>query len=53
MAYVTEDKRVKEIVARVRGKGLDITEAAKRIKAMGFRDWEVNEALGINTLTPR
>lgn len=49
MAYVTEDKDVKTILRLLKAKQLTQQEAAKQIKALGFLEWEVNEALGIKT----
>ncbi len=47
MAYVTEDSRVKDIIKNLKGGIIDRQGAAKQIKALGFLEWEVKEALGI------
>jgi len=48
MAYVTEDDRVKNIVNQLRRREIDHLEAAEQIKELGFLEWEVAEAIGIN-----
>jgi len=60
MAYVTDDKRVQDIIAKIKAGGLTEDEARKAIKALppqqigqdpprfaafGFLDWEVDEAI--------
>ncbi len=53
MAYVTEEKRVCEIVARMKARKITREQAAGEIKALppqegariGYLDWEVDEAL--------
>ena len=45
MAYVTEDKRVKAVLAEVRDGEIIAEQARAEIKALGFLDWEVDEAM--------
>ena len=53
MAYVTEDKRVQEIIARIKMREITREQATGEIKALppqegariGYLDWEVDEAL--------
>ncbi len=53
MAYVTEDKRVQQIIARIKAGHITRGRAAGEIKALppqegariGYLDWEVDEAL--------
>ncbi len=53
MAYVTEDRRVQEIIGRMNARQITRKQAAEKIKALppqeraraGYLDWEVDEAL--------
>ena len=49
MAYVTDDKRVKEIVKAVKRGTFPITEGMKKVRELGFLEWEAKEAFVINT----
>jgi len=45
MAYVTEDKDVRDIVNLLKTRQIRRQQAADKIKALGFLDWEVKEVL--------
>ena len=53
MAYVTEDRRVQEIVGRMNARQITRKQAAEEIRALppqeragaGYLDWEVDEAI--------
>lgn len=53
MAYVTEDKRVQQIINRLNAHKITREQAAQEIKALppqkgarcSFLDWEIEEAL--------
>ena len=45
MPYVTQDRRVQNIVAAMKAGTITRDRAAAEIKALGFLDWEIAEAL--------